>query len=100
MKKKINLEEAKYIAKLANLPLTEKQLTKFTSQVSEVIEFNMSLLEKVNTEKVEPTAHVTGISNKLRKDETEQRLSSDEALQNAKSKHNGFFKVKAILEPS
>ncbi|OGY24321.1 MAG: hypothetical protein A2172_00455 [Candidatus Woykebacteria bacterium RBG_13_40_15] len=100
MRKKISLEDARYVAKLANIPLTESQLEKFTSQVSEVIEFNMSLLEKVNTEKIEPTAHVTGVSNKLRKDETEQRLSSDEALQNAKSKHNGFFKVKAILEPS
>jgi aspartyl-tRNA(Asn)/glutamyl-tRNA(Gln) amidotransferase subunit C len=100
MKKRISLEEAKYVAKLANLPLTEEQLKKFTSQVSEVIEFNMSLLEKINTVNVEPTAHATGISSKLRKDETEQGLDSTEALQNAKNKHNGFFKVKAILEPS
>ena len=98
MKKRINFEEVKHVVKLANLPLTDSEIRKFTSQLSEVIDYNMSLLEKVETKDVEPTAHVTGISNILREDETEPSLTSQEALQNAKETHNNFFKVKAILD--
>ena len=98
MKKRIDLEEVKHVVKLANLPLTDQEIKKFTSQLSEVIGYNMSLLEKVDTKGVEPTAHITGVSNVLREDETEPSLTSKEALQNAKETHNDFFKVKAILD--
>ena len=98
MKKRIDPAEVKHVVKLANLPLTDSEIKKFTSQLSEVIDYNMSLLEKVDTKGVEPTAHITGISNVLRKDETEPSLTDKEALQNAKETHNDFFKVKAILD--
>ena len=98
MKKKISLEEVKHIAKLANLPLSDTELKKFTSQLSQLIDYNISLLDKVSTHGVEPTAHVSGAENILRDDEVEPGLTSNEALQNTKNSHNGFFKVKPILE--
>ena len=93
----LDLEQVKKIAQLANLELVEAELEKFTKQLSEVIDYNISLLEKIKTENVLPTAHVTGASNIRRADETQPGLSQQEALQNTKSKHNGFFKVKPIL---
>ena len=98
MKRKITLEEVKHVAALAALPLTDSEIKKFAFQLSEVIDYNMSLLEGVKTEGVEPTAHITGIANILRADETEPGLESAEALKNTKATHAGFFKVKAILE--
>ncbi|MEX0621703.1 MAG: Asp-tRNA(Asn)/Glu-tRNA(Gln) amidotransferase subunit GatC [Candidatus Woykebacteria bacterium] len=98
MKRKISTDEVKHVAKLANLPLTAAEVKKFSSQLSEVIDYNISLLTKVDTTGVEPTAHVTGAENIKRKDETEPGLSQKEALQNTKSSHNGFFKVKAVLD--
>ena len=100
MKKKITLEQVKHVANLANLPLSEGDLKKFSKQLSDVIDFNISLLHNVPTEKVEPTAHILGVTNVLRVDETEPGLTVSEALQNTKSSHNNFFKVKAILESS
>ena len=97
MKKKLSSSEIKHVAILASLPLKEAELKKFSSQLSEVIDYNMSLLDKVDIKNTEPTAHVTGASNIQRPDETEPGLSQEEALQNSKSVHNGFFKVKAIL---
>ena len=70
MKTKITLEDVKHVAALADLPLADSEIKKFTSQLSEVIDYNISLLEKVTTRDVKPTAHITGISNILRKDET------------------------------
>ena len=98
MKKKISLEEVKHIAKLANLPLSSNELKKFASQLSQVIDHNVSLLDKVSIKGVEPMAHVSGAENILREDEVEPGLTEDEALQNTKNIHNGFFKVKSILE--
>jgi len=98
MKRKITLTEVEHVASLANLPLTPSEIKKFTEQLSEVIEYNMTLLQKVKTEKVEPTAHVTGATNVLRPDEAEPGLTTSEALQNTKEKYNEFFKVKAIFD--
>lgn len=98
MKKKISPEEVKHIAKLANLPLSDTELKKFTDQLSRVIDYNISLLDKVPTSGVEPTGHVSGAENILRSDEVEPGLRENEALQNAKNAHDGFFKVKSILE--
>jgi aspartyl-tRNA(Asn)/glutamyl-tRNA(Gln) amidotransferase subunit C len=98
MKRKITLEEVKHVSTLASLPLSDSEIKKFSSQLSEVIDYNMSLLEGVKTDGVEPTAHITGISNVLRADETEPGLESTDALKNSKETHAGFFKVKAILE--
>jgi len=98
MKKKISLDEVKHTAKLANLPLSAAELKKFASQLTKVIDYNISLLDKVQTNNVEPTAHVSGAENILRDDDVEPGLTESEALQNAENTHNGFFKVKAILE--
>jgi len=98
MKKKKSLDKIEYIVKLANLPLTESELRKFASQVSEIIDYNASHLKKKRTENVEPTAHTLGIKNRLRKDETQPSLSASEALKNSKEVHNNFFKVKVVLD--
>jgi aspartyl-tRNA(Asn)/glutamyl-tRNA(Gln) amidotransferase subunit C len=98
MKKKLKFEEVKHVASLANLPLKDTELKKFSDQLSEVIDYNMSYLSKVDTKKIDPTAHVTGVKNIQRSDTTEPGLTQEEALKNSKSIHNGFFKVKAILE--
>lgn len=96
--KKISNKEAEHIAKLANLDLTKKELEKFTSQLSSVIDFNFSHLKNINTDGVEPTTHTLEITNRMRDDETEPGINAKEALQNAKEVHNDFLKVDAVLD--
>ncbi len=98
MKKKLSSNEVKYVATLANLPLKGSELNTFSGQLSEVIDYNVSLLDKVATKNTGPMAHVTGAKNVQRADTTEPGLAQREALKNSKSIHNGFFKVKAIFE--
>ncbi len=88
--KKLSLDEVKHIAKLADLPLSDDELEKFDSQLSETIEF-INHLSEVNTEGVSPTSQVTGKTNELREDEVTASLSQEEALKNAEKKHNGYF---------
>ena len=86
-----------HTAKLANLKLTDIEKKKIGDQLEDTVEY-VEELGEVNVSGVEPTSQVTGLENILREDEIKPSLTQEEALQNAKSTHNGFFKVKGILE--
>ena len=89
--------DVSHVAKLANLPLKPNEKEKFEKQLSEILSY-VEKLNEVDTKNVETTSQVTGLENVTREDETSPSLSQEEALSNTKSKHNGLFKVKAILE--
>ncbi|HNP89364.1 MAG: Glutamyl-tRNA(Gln) amidotransferase subunit C [Microgenomates group bacterium ADurb.Bin219] len=95
--KTLSEEEVKHIAKLANLSLSNEEVKKFQGQLSETLNF-IQVLDELNTEKAEPTNHASGLSNIFRQDEIKPSISQAEALANAPSLSDGFFKVKAILE--
>lgn len=86
-----------HIAKLANLPLTDEEKEKFEKQLGETLDY-VDQLNEINTKGVEPTSQVTGLENVTREDEVTPSLPQEEVLKNAKSTHNGFIKVKAILD--
>lgn len=88
---------ASHIAKLANLPLTEDEEKKLGEQLQETLEY-IENLNEIDTKSADPTSQVTGLENVARDDEAIPSLSQEEALQNTKSTHNGFFKVKGILD--
>lgn len=86
-----------HIAKLANLPLRKEEIEKFESQLSSILDY-FKKLNEVNTSSIQETSQVTSLENVTRDDTTTPSLSQEEVLSNAKDNHNGFFKVKAILE--
>lgn len=86
-----------HVAKLANLPLKPEEEKKFEKQLSEILNY-VEKLKKVDTKNVETTSQATGLENVTREDEAKPSLTQEEALLNAKSQHNGFIKVKAVLE--
>lgn len=88
--------DIKHVAKLANLSLTSEEEEKFGKQLEETVEY-IEGLDEVKTDGVEPTSQVTGLENVTREDEIKPSLTQEQALSNASSTHNGFFKVKGIL---
>ncbi len=91
---KINV---KHVAKLANLKITDEDINKFETQLSEVLQY-VDHLQKIDTTGVNETSQVTGLENVMREDIAKQSLTQEEALANAKSKHNGLYQVKGILD--
>lgn len=85
-----------HVAKLANLPLTQKEKEKFEKQLADTLDY-VNQLEEINTKNVDPTSQVTGLENVTREDEVKPSFTQEEALANVKSQHNGLIKVKAIL---
>ncbi len=90
---KINVS---HVAKLANLSLTKEEKEKFEKQLSETLDY-VNQLKEIDTNGIEPTSQVTGLENVARNDEAIPSFSQEESLSNTKNKHNGFFKVKAVL---
>lgn len=88
--------DIKHVAKLANVTLTEEEAERFEKQLEETATY-MEELDEVDTTGVEPTSQVTGLENVARDDVITPSLSQEQALSNAKSTYNGFFKVKGIL---
>ncbi len=91
---KINVS---HIAKLANLPLKPEEKEKFEKQLEQTLQY-IDNLKEIDTAGKQPTNQVTGLENVFKDDEVTTSLSQEDVLKNAKSTHNGLFKVKAILE--
>ena len=85
-----------HIAKLANLPINQKEEEKMEAQLIETLNF-VEMLTEIDTQHVEPTDHVTGLENVTREDKTAPSLTQKQALSNTTKTHAGFFIVNAIL---
>lgn len=87
-----------HIAKLSRIKLAGKEKKKLEKDISAVLDF-FGKLQELNTEKVDPIAHITGLENVMRKDravktdeKTRQRL-----LDSAPETQDGYVKVKSVL---
>ena len=78
--------DVKHIAKLANLPLSDKELVGYKVQLEKVLEY-VEQLQKVDTSGVAETSQITGKTNVTREDHIEA----------CPLLVKGYIKVKAIF---
>lgn len=99
MSKPLTSPDIDHIAELSHLTILSHQYDLFISQLSSILTF-VSALQKVPTDKIDPTSQVTGLVNVYREDviDTTRMLSQTQALSNAHQTHNGFFVVPAVFE--
>jgi aspartyl-tRNA(Asn)/glutamyl-tRNA(Gln) amidotransferase subunit C len=93
-----NIDEStvEHLANLARIDLTDKEIKKFTKQVSSILDF-FSELSELDTEDVKPTYHVLEINNVFRDDVAKDSLPREEILANAPEKEKGYFKAPKII---
>ena len=92
----VTLQEVEKIAQLAKLSFSEEEKQKFTEQFNQILAY-MEKLNELDTENVEPTAHVLELKNVMRRDEVKEWLSQEEALRNAPRKKDGYFSVPKVI---
>jgi aspartyl-tRNA(Asn)/glutamyl-tRNA(Gln) amidotransferase subunit C len=90
-------EEARWVAHLARLDLTDEELATLTPQLSAILDY-MQQLQQINTDGVQPLAHPLPVQNVFRADEPEPSLTVDEALANAPRRIGDFYGVPAVFE--
>jgi aspartyl-tRNA(Asn)/glutamyl-tRNA(Gln) amidotransferase subunit C len=95
-RQKISLDQAKHVAKLARLALSDEQAQRFTGQLETILEY-VAKIEEVDVSGVEPMAHVLPLKNVLRYDVVGPSLPTDEVLKNAPDADAPFFKVPKVI---
>lgn len=96
---KIGPNEVEYVAKLANLAISEEEKNTFIGQLNSILEY-VEQLNTVDTSQVEPTAQVVYTkagAESMRDDSPRVTFSHEDSLQNAPSKGAGHFKVPKVI---
>ena len=92
----ISREEVEKVSLLGRLLLSDNELDKMTSQLTDILGY-MDLLGEVDTEGVEPMAHAQELANVFRADEVRPSLPRDAALANAPNRDDECYRVPAVL---
>ncbi|MFA6550075.1 MAG: Asp-tRNA(Asn)/Glu-tRNA(Gln) amidotransferase subunit GatC [Candidatus Gracilibacteria bacterium] len=92
-------EEVKHIAKLARIRLTDEEIKKFSTQLTDILEY-VKILEEVDTKDVEPTSQVTGLKDVTREDVVVSNLATGEDLLKCSPLpiQNNQIKVKPVIK--
>jgi aspartyl-tRNA(Asn)/glutamyl-tRNA(Gln) amidotransferase subunit C len=93
----ISLDDARWIAHLARLELSDAELQTISRQLSAILDY-VQQLKQVDTTGVEPLAHPLPIQNAFRADEPAASLPVDEALANAPKRIGPYYGVPAVFE--
>lgn len=95
---KLDKDQVKHIAKLSRLELSDEETALYSEQLSSVLQYVQQLSE-VETENVEPTANVTGLSNVWREDKIEEsNIEYQDIEKNAPEFKEGNFVVPGVFE--
>jgi aspartyl-tRNA(Asn)/glutamyl-tRNA(Gln) amidotransferase subunit C len=90
-------EQIDYVAHLARIELTDEERQRFGSQLADVVAY-VEKLDELDTEGVEPTAHVMGLCNVFRDDAARPSPPREVMLANAPQQACGCFLVPKILD--
>ena len=87
-----------HIAHLAKLKTSEAEAEKYAGELSRVLDY-IDQLKEVDTDKVIPTAQVTGLTNNLRADKVVawDEAERDAALSQAEVGDDGQIRVPKII---
>ena len=90
---KVTVKDVEHIAGLSRLTIPESEMEKFTEQFNQILNY-ADILEKIDTEGIEPTPYVLPISNAFREDVVKPGVSHEDAP----AVYNDGFKVPRVIE--
>jgi len=89
--------DVEHVARLARLGLSEDEKKLYAEQLSCILEY-AELLNKLNTDGIEPTTHSFPIKNVLREDKAIPCADTASIIANAPQEESGMFLVPRIME--
>jgi len=92
----ISRDDVEHVARLARLHLTDAEIDRMQSQLSNILEA-IETLQQVDTSHVGPTASVIQLENVMREDAVRPGLTRDAALANAPRRDDPFLRVPTVL---
>ena len=92
----LSRDEVAKVSLLARLRFNEEELDTLTTQLGQVVEY-FRQLEELDTESVQPMAHVEEMYNVLVDDIPRPSLDRETALANAPKRDDECYRVPAVL---
>lgn len=96
----LSTEDVLHIAKLANVVLTEEEVSQYQKWLSEALEY-VKVLEELDTTHTTATYQVTSNRSVFRQDveDAKQHLTKEQALKNVPlTSEDGYFGVESITK--
>lgn len=93
----IDRKMVEYVAELSKLRLTDEEKDLMGKDLTRVLKY-MEVLNRLDTENVQPLTHVSGVENVFREDVASESFGRDKILQNAIAVADGCFKVPQTVE--
>ena len=93
----ITIQTIDKLANLSQLQFNDEEKVALQFDLEKMIGF-IQQLEKVDTTGIEPLQHMSDAVNVLREDELKGSITREEALLNAPSKDEQFFKVPKVIK--
>ena len=97
---KLTTEEVRYVADLANMRLTEEEISQLSHELGQILTY-IEQLNELDTAEVAPMAQVLFDADEtatLREDRPHASLTNDEALRSAPVSSGGYYKVPRVIE--
>ncbi len=93
----LSREEVLKAGTLSRIRLSEEDVARFASQLSDVLGY-VDKLRELDTRGVEPLAHALPIHNVLRPDEPREGLTPEQALAGAPESAGDCFRVPRVID--
>ena len=94
---KIDKNTINKIARLSRIKLDDKESEDYINDLNSILDW-VEQLNEVNTEDVEPLSNISSSILPKREDVSKDINSSEEILENAPDKLEGFFSVPKVVE--
>ena len=94
---KIDKDTINKIARLSRIKLDNKESEDYIKDLNLILDW-VEQLNEVNTENVEPLSNISSSTLPKREDVSKDVNSSEEILENAPDKLEGFFAVPKVVE--
>jgi aspartyl-tRNA(Asn)/glutamyl-tRNA(Gln) amidotransferase subunit C len=94
----LSRDDVRHVALLARLQLEPGEEETYAGQLSGILG-HIARLQELDTDAIPPTAQVVEVRTVMAADEPRPSLRQEQALANAPASAEGFFTVRAIVEP-
>ena len=94
---KVSLQQVREIAALARLEFSPDEERQLADDLTRILDY-VEQLEELDVSGVPPMSHVLDLSNVVRPDQSETRISRTEALSNAPDADAEYFRVPKVID--
>lgn len=97
---RLSADEVRQVAALCHIALTGGETEQLREEMAKLLG-EVSVLQRIDTEGVEPTAHaVEGVHTVMRDDVPRPPMDREDVLANAPQRDGELFRVQAVMDES